>query len=61
MPGFTSGLGGAGGGPNVCYSAFSTETPNGSYGCGGSGVFGGISAQLNGGNGGNGYVQISIY
>jgi len=60
-PGFTSGLGGAGGGPNAGYSAFSMETPNGSYGCGGSRPFGGISAQLSGGNGGNGYIQISTY
>jgi len=52
MPGFISGLGGAGAGPNAL---------NGSYGCGGSRAFGGISAQLSGGNGGNSYVRISIY
>jgi len=56
MQGFTSGLGGAGGGPNTGYSAFSLETPNGSYRCGGSRAFGGINAQLSGGNGRNGYV-----
>jgi len=48
MPGFTSGLGGTGGSPNAGYSAFSLETPNGSYVCRGSGAFGGISAQSSG-------------
>jgi len=42
-------MGGAGGGP----------TP-GSYGCGGSGAFGGINIELDGYVGGNGYVKISI-
>jgi len=49
-------MGGAGGGPNARNGLGSTD---GTLGCGGGGMFVRIESQLNGGNGGNGYVKIS--